>query len=97
MAKKIEKLRDQGTAELGERQRELADQLFRLRFQLSTGQAEAVSEILRDAGLCIEELRADLAGITRCVVAGAGNGGSPAMAGRNAARQKIVGKGIAPD
>jgi large subunit ribosomal protein L29 len=45
MARHIEKLRDQGTAELGERQRELAEQVFRLRFQLSTGQAEAVTKL----------------------------------------------------
>ena len=45
MARKIEKLRDQDTAELNERQRELAEQVFRLRFQLSTGQAEAVTKL----------------------------------------------------
>jgi large subunit ribosomal protein L29 len=45
MAKKTEKLRDQNTAELGERQNELAEQVFRLRFQLSTGQAEAVTKL----------------------------------------------------
>jgi large subunit ribosomal protein L29 len=45
MAKKVEKLRDQDTAELSERQRELAEQVFRLRFQLSTGQAEAVTKL----------------------------------------------------
>jgi large subunit ribosomal protein L29 len=45
MAKRTEKMRDQDTAELNERQRELADQVFRLRFQLSTGQAEAVTKL----------------------------------------------------
>jgi large subunit ribosomal protein L29 len=45
MAKRIEKLRDQDTAELGARQNELAEQVFRLRFQLSTGQAEAVTKL----------------------------------------------------
>ena len=45
MARRIEKLRDQDTAELSERQRELAEQVFRLRFQLSTGQAEAVTKL----------------------------------------------------
>jgi large subunit ribosomal protein L29 len=45
MARKIEKLRDLGTPELSERQRELAEQVFRLRFQLSTGQAEAVTKL----------------------------------------------------
>ena len=45
MARRIEKLRDQDTPELIERQRELAEQVFRLRFQLSTGQAEAVTKL----------------------------------------------------
>ena len=45
MPRAIEKLRDQGTAELGERKRELAEQVFRLRFQLTTGQAEAVTKL----------------------------------------------------
>ena len=41
-AKAIEKLRDLDTPELETRERELAEQVFRLRFQLTTGQAEAV-------------------------------------------------------
>jgi len=45
MASRVEKMRDQGTPELAERQRELAEQVFRLRFQLSTGQAEAVTKL----------------------------------------------------
>jgi large subunit ribosomal protein L29 len=45
MASRIEKLRDQDTAELSARQNELAEQVFRLRFQLSTGQAEAVTKL----------------------------------------------------
>ena len=45
MAKRIEKMRDQDTAELSERQNELSEQVFRLRFQLSTGQAEAVTKL----------------------------------------------------
>jgi large subunit ribosomal protein L29 len=45
MASGIEKLRDQGTPELNERAKELAEQVFRLRFQLSTGQAEAVTKL----------------------------------------------------
>ena len=45
MARKIEKVRDQDTAELVQRERELAEQLFRLRFQLTTGQAEAVTKL----------------------------------------------------
>jgi large subunit ribosomal protein L29 len=45
MPKRIEKMRDQDTPELNERQNELAEQVFRLRFQLSTGQAEAVTKL----------------------------------------------------
>src|SRR5258708_12415054 len=41
MARGIEKLRDQGTSELAAHAGELAEQVFRLRFQLSTGQPEA--------------------------------------------------------
>jgi large subunit ribosomal protein L29 len=45
MASRVEKLRDQDTSELTARQNELAEQVFRLRFQLSTGQAEAVTKL----------------------------------------------------
>jgi large subunit ribosomal protein L29 len=50
MPRSIEKLRDLDTAELENRHRELAEQIFRLRFQLTTGQAEAVTR-LRSAKL----------------------------------------------
>jgi large subunit ribosomal protein L29 len=46
----VEKMRDLGTPELEARDRELAEQIFRLRFQLATGQAEAVTR-LRSAKL----------------------------------------------
>jgi large subunit ribosomal protein L29 len=45
MPRSIEKLRDLDTAELQARERELAEQVFRLRFQLTTGQAEAVTRL----------------------------------------------------
>ncbi len=45
MPKGIEKLRDLGAPELETRERELAEQIFRLRFQLTTGQAEAVGRL----------------------------------------------------
>jgi len=45
MAHAIEKLRDLGTPELEARDRELAEQVFRLRFQLATGQTEAVTRL----------------------------------------------------
>ena len=45
MARRIEKLRDLGKPELENRERELSEQIFRLRFQLTTGQAEAVTKL----------------------------------------------------
>jgi large subunit ribosomal protein L29 len=45
MPRSIEKLRELDTAELGAREKELAEQVFRLRFQLTTGQAEAVTRL----------------------------------------------------
>ena len=45
MAKKVEKLKDLDTAELENRERELSEQVFRLRFQLTTGQAEAIPRL----------------------------------------------------
>jgi large subunit ribosomal protein L29 len=50
MPSAVEKMRDLGTPELEARDRELAEQIFRLRFQLATGQAEAVTR-LRSAKL----------------------------------------------
>jgi large subunit ribosomal protein L29 len=45
MPSKVEKMRDQNTAELNQHHQELMEQVFRLRFQLSTGQAEAVTKL----------------------------------------------------
>jgi large subunit ribosomal protein L29 len=45
MPRRVEKLRDLGEPELEARERELAEQIFRLRFQLTTGQAEAVGRL----------------------------------------------------
>ena len=45
MTRVAEKMRDLGTPELEARERELAEQVFRLRFQLATGQAEAVTKL----------------------------------------------------
>ena len=45
MPGKVEKLRDLGEPELEARERDLAEQVFRLRFQLTTGQAEAVARL----------------------------------------------------
>jgi large subunit ribosomal protein L29 len=48
MARRAEKYREMNPSELEIQQRELAEQIFRLRFQLSTGQAEGLKK-LREA------------------------------------------------
>jgi large subunit ribosomal protein L29 len=48
MAKLLEKFREMSANELEIQQRELSEQIFRLRFQLSTGQAEGLKK-LREA------------------------------------------------
>jgi large subunit ribosomal protein L29 len=53
MARRVEKYREMNTNELEIQQRELAEQIFRLRFQLSTGQAEGLKKM--------REARRDLA------------------------------------
>jgi large subunit ribosomal protein L29 len=45
---KMQKLRDLNSNELDVRQGELAEQIFRLRFQMSTGQSEGLKK-LREA------------------------------------------------
>jgi large subunit ribosomal protein L29 len=45
MPKRIEKIREAGVNELEAQQKELTEQIFRLRFQLSTGQAEALKRL----------------------------------------------------
>ncbi len=48
MARHIEKYREMNANELEIQQRELAEQIFRLRFQLSSGQSEGLKK-LREA------------------------------------------------
>jgi large subunit ribosomal protein L29 len=48
MARRIEKIREAGVNELEAQQKELTELIFRLRFQLTTGQAEALKR-LREA------------------------------------------------
>lgn len=48
MAQRIQKYREMDRNELEIQQRELGEQIFRLRFQLSTGQAEGLRK-LREA------------------------------------------------
>jgi large subunit ribosomal protein L29 len=48
MPRRIEKLREASANELEAQHKELTEQIFRLRFQLTTGQAEALKR-LREA------------------------------------------------
>jgi large subunit ribosomal protein L29 len=48
MPRRIDKIREEGANELEARQKDLVEQIFRLRFQLTTGQAEALKR-LREA------------------------------------------------
>ena len=48
MARRVEKYREMNATELQTQQRELAEQIFRLRFQVSTGQSEGLKK-LREA------------------------------------------------
>ena len=48
MPRRIEKIREAGVNELNAQQKELTEQIFRLRFQWTTGKAEALKR-LREA------------------------------------------------
>ena len=48
MARRVEKFREMNPNELEVQQRELGEQIFRLRFQISTGQGEGLKK-LREA------------------------------------------------
>jgi large subunit ribosomal protein L29 len=45
MARRVEKYREMNANELGLQERELAEQVFRLRFQISSGQAEGLKKM----------------------------------------------------
>jgi large subunit ribosomal protein L29 len=74
MPRRIEKIREEGTTELAAREKDLTEQIFRLRFQLSTGQAEALKR-LREAKKDLARVKTllrvqELAGETTPVKAG---------------------------
>jgi large subunit ribosomal protein L29 len=71
MARRMEKFRELDRAELEARLRELTEQVFRLRFQLSTGQAEGLKR-LREAKRDVARLKTLLGEMDRR----SGNGGS---------------------
>ncbi|HLK04653.1 MAG TPA: 50S ribosomal protein L29 [Candidatus Acidoferrum sp.] len=45
MPRRIEKIREAGVNELEAQQKDLTEQIFRLRFQLTTGQSEALKRL----------------------------------------------------
>jgi large subunit ribosomal protein L29 len=45
MARRVEKYREMNANELGIQERDLAEQVFRLRFQISSGQAEGLKKM----------------------------------------------------
>jgi large subunit ribosomal protein L29 len=53
MARRVEKFREMNAGELENQQRELSEQVFRLRFQIASGQAEGLKKM--------REARKDLA------------------------------------
>jgi large subunit ribosomal protein L29 len=59
MPRRIDKIREAGVNELEAQQKELTEQIFRLRFQLTTGQAEALKR-LREAKKDLARVRTTL-------------------------------------
>jgi len=75
MARRIERIREEGATELQAREKDLAEQIFRLRFQLSSGQAEALKRL--------REARKDLARVKTLLRAQELSAGTkPAKAGK---------------
>ena len=75
MPRRIEKIREEGATELSAREKDLTEQIFRLRFQLSTGQAEALKRL--------REAKKDLARVKTLLRAQELAGGAvPAKAGK---------------
>jgi len=75
MPRRIEKIREEGATELAAREKDLTEQIFRLRFQLSTGQAEALKRL--------REAKKDLARVKTLLRAQELNAGAkPAKAGK---------------
>jgi large subunit ribosomal protein L29 len=73
MPRRIEKIRESSGDELRVQERELTEQIFRLRFQLSTGQAEALKR-LRDARKDLARVKTHLREQELNGNAGSGNG-----------------------
>jgi large subunit ribosomal protein L29 len=84
MPRRIEKIRESGQHELEAQHKELTEQIFRLRFQLTTGQAEALKRL--------REARKDLARgktlLRAQQIAGAASSPVKSAASRPAAKKK---------
>jgi large subunit ribosomal protein L29 len=74
MARRIDKIREEGATELEARHKDLVEQIFRLRFQLSTGQAEALKRL--------REAKKDLARVKTLLRAQELSAGKTAKAGK---------------
>ena len=73
MPRRIDKIREAGNDELRVQERELTEQIFRLRFQLSTGQSEALKR-LRDARKDLARVKTHLRAQELNSTAGSKNG-----------------------
>jgi large subunit ribosomal protein L29 len=77
MTRRVEKYREMNSNELELQQRELSEQIFRLRFQLSSGQAEGLKKL--------REAKKDLARVKTLM-----RQAQPSSASRGAAAQSQV-------
>ena len=74
MPRRIEKIREEGATELEARHKDLTEQIFRLRFQLTNGQAEALKRL--------REAKKDLARVKTLLRAQELNAAKTAKAGK---------------
>jgi len=85
MPRRIEKIRESGQHELEAQHKELTEQIFRLRFQLTTGQAEALKRL--------REARKDLARVKTLLraqqIAGAASTASQSPVKTTASRSPV--------
>jgi large subunit ribosomal protein L29 len=88
MARRMEKIREAGVNELAAQQKELTETIFRLRFQLSTGQAEALKRL--------RESKKDLARVNTLLRAHELSTASPAQVAAPAAAAKAEKSSAAP-
>jgi large subunit ribosomal protein L29 len=95
---KIEKLRESDTSELSSQQREMQEQMFRLRFQMSMGQTDGLKklrELKKDRARILTLLRERQAPaeLSQPAAKPAGTSKAPAAAKKAAAGKKASPKG----